>query len=276
MKIYFVQKQSEGDTEAQLQAMREAGFEFVDLEQAEIIYCASITAMKQTLIAKDLKDIPVVVYCWDYYAWAHEKQNMSGDWRLYAKLLQIADLILVPSQGQKRRLKELLGLKSTVVLSGATTFEQPISDERYILNPLREYPEENNGWVEKAAKELEIPVVTTNHGLTYDEYQYTVAKCSFIASVYREASTGGLSLIEGLWLGKPSLISNSPYQGANDYVGKYARTFQYDSFDELKVVMKKMWDKTPVVDLLKARNYINKKLTYKVMAKNIYDLLTVS
>jgi hypothetical protein len=280
MKTYFVQKTSEGDTEAQVKAMRQAGFEFVELKEADVIYCASISVMNNALEAKKLTGKPLVVYCWDYYLWAHEKCTMSGDWRRYADLLKMADLIFVPSRAQQKRLKELLDLDSVVVLSGVTTYDKKPIDDGYILDPLREYPEENYGWAQRAASELNIPIITPNHQCTLTAYRHIVSRCRFIVSVYREASTGGLTLVEGLWLGKPCLISNSPYQGAKDYVGKFARTFQYDDYEDFKRVVKEMWNGPRLPDMLKARNFISKKLTYAHMAltmkEKIHDLLRVS
>lgn len=272
MKIYFVDKFSEGDSHAQAEAMRQAGFEFVAIDEADAIYCASISVMQKAIVAKNLRDIPLVVYCWDYYLWAHGTTNMSGDWVEYARFLESADLILVPSKAQRLRPQELLGLDSVVILSGITTFEEPIIQGDYVLEAIRTYPEENATWTQRACDELGIKLFHTEHQIPPTEFKKLIAGCRFMVCPVREASTGGLTLVEGLWLGKPSLISNSPYMGGKDYVGKFCTTFQYDSYDDFKAKMKKMWEHTPVVDIAKARNFVEKHLSYKVMAKKLLKL----
>lgn len=272
MKVHFVEKFSEGDTDAQLTAMRNAGFVFVPPGEAELIYVASIAKMQDAINVKEHFDLPLAVYCWDYYLWAHGKMTMSGDWVQYAKLLAEADVIFVPSSAQQLRLKELLGLDSYVVLTGVPTYEGEVSDGRYILDPLRYYPEENSHWAEMAAKELGIPIIHSEHGFSEEEFRSLVRNCSFLTSCVREASTGGLSLIEGLWHGKPSLVSNSPYMGARDYLGQHAVYFQHDSYEDLKLHMKDLWDSRISLDIPACREFISAHLSYKQMAERLYEL----
>lgn len=272
MKIYFVQKFSEGDGPMQVEAMRRNGFEFVELINAQLIYCASIFVMKNAKEALGLKKLPLVVYCWDYYLWSHGQHNTSGDWVEYAEFLKAADLILVPSSTQQRRLKELLGLDSEIVLSGITTFEYKTTVGNYIVEPVRHYPEENDMWAQKAAEELGYYFIHSEHQYAPEDFKHLIANCRFLVSTFREASTGGLTLPEALWLGKPSLVSNSPYMGASDYLGRFKRTFQYDSYEDLKKQMKKMWDNPPAYNIPIARKFIEKNLTYDVMAQKILKL----
>lgn len=272
MKIYFVQKFSEGDGPQQVEAMRRNGFEFVPLIEAKLIYCASIFVMKNAKEALGLKKLPLVVYCWDYYLWSHEKQNMSGDWKEYAEFLASADLIIVPSSTQQRRLKELLGLDSEVVLSGVTTFEHTTRSGNYIVEPVRHYPEENDLWAEQAAKELGYYFIHSEHQYAPEDFKDLISNCRFLVSTFREASTGGLTLPEALWLGKPSLVSDSPYMGAVDYLGPYRTTFKYDSFKDLKKKMKEMWENPPQYDIPTVRKFISENLTYDIMAKKLLKL----
>jgi len=271
VNLYFVEKFSEGDTDRQLVAMRKL-FTLTDLENCEAIYCASIVKMNNAMAAKLESGKPLVVYCWDYYSWAHNGKHPGYDWLQYAQFLKQADLVLVPSSSQQLRLKELLGIDSTVVHTGIPTYDMPISDERFILDPVRYYPEENRTWAEEAAHELGIPVIHSEHQYSEPEFQKLVASCSFLTCAYREASTGGLSLMEGLYLGKASLVSNSPYMGARDYLGAYGTYFQHDDFDDLKRKMKELWDDTPKFDVDLARTYLE-FFSYDEMARKIYEAI---
>lgn len=269
MRTYFVEKFSEGDKDAQLEAMREVGFEFVPLRDAEILYCASIAKMGEAIKAKQHNNLPLAVYCWDYYSWSHGKVNMSGDWNRYADFLRMADIIFVPSNGQKLRLKELLDLESVVVHTGVPTYEMETSDGNYILDPVRYYPETNRTWAEEAAQELGIPIIHSEHGYSQEEFRKLVANCTFLTCAYKEASTGGLSLMEGLYLGKTSLVSDSPYMGARDYLGDLGHYFDFRDFKDLKREMAKMWKTRPNIDRFTARNHM-KSYSYQEMAYKLH------
>lgn len=270
--MFFVDKFSEGDADAQVEAMRKY-FKLTDLKEADVIFCGSIDKMNKAKTAKLETGRPLAVYCWDYYLWAHngKHHNTANSWSAYAQFLKFADIIFVPSSGQQRRLKELLGLDSVIVHSGFPTYDLPISDDGFILDPLRYYKDDPCwDWAEKAAKILNIPIVHSEHGYSQEEFRKLVATCSFMTSCVTEASTGGLTLMEGLWLGKPSLVSNSPYMGAKDYLGEMGYYFQYDSFEDLLVKMSEMWSNRINYREI-AQKYIKKNFTYDLMAKKMYE-----
>lgn len=271
MKMYFVEKFSEGDTDRQLVAMRKL-FTLTNLEDCDVIYCASISKMNVASAARAESSKPLVTYCWDYYLWAHEGRHHSHNWSSYAQFLKESDLVLVPSISQQLRLRELLGIEAVVIHTGIPTYELPVSDERFILDPVRYYPEENKTWAEEAAQELGIPIVHSEHQYSQEEFQKLVATCTFLTCTYREASTGGLSLMEGLCLGKPSLVSNSPYMGAKDYLGPFGTYFQYDDFEDLKRKMKAMWDNPKKFDPIETRKYME-QFSYDEMARKMYDAI---
>jgi hypothetical protein len=154
MILNFVGYSSEGDTEAQFKALLKY-FAFNDTVY-DIIFCASIDNMDKALQAKEKTNKPLVVYCWDYYKWAHEGKHPYHDWKKYAEMMCSADLVIVPSYTQQLRLKELLGIDSEVVRTGFPTYEAEVIDNGFILDPLRYYPEENRTWAEEAAAKLGI------------------------------------------------------------------------------------------------------------------------
>lgn len=275
MKLYFVEKVSEGDTDLQLAAMREH-FTFTELKDADAIYCANIIHTHKALSAKATRpEIPLIVYCWDYYKWAHDgKHPGDGNWTLYAKMLKEADMVIVPSNAQRLRLKELLGVNSVVVRSGIRKFDQEAIDGGYILDPLRTYPDETSKWAYLAAEELGIPLIHSEHSYSEEDWQKLVAGCSFMTCSVSEASTGALTLAEGLYLGKVSLVSNSPYNGAKDYLSHFGHYFQHDSYESLKDYMWYLWQRRPLT--VDAKEYVEQVLSYKSMAFGIYQAITLA
>lgn len=254
IKLHFVENFSEGDTDGQLNAMQKV-FQLTNAEDCDVIFCASVAKVSEALSLKNQYNKPLVTYCWDYYKWVHEGKHNTFEWEKYREFLKICDLILVPSDGQKLRLKELLNLDSEVCECSVNFYEHKTSDGNYVLDPVRDYPEENLGWVEKACKELNIPYIHTEHGYSEEEFRKLVSNCTFMTCGYREASTGGLSLMEGLYNGKVSLVSNSPYMGAKNYIGKWGRYFQYDDFNSLKEKIKELWLERPVINKYYIRDY---------------------
>lgn len=276
MRIYWPDFFSETNQRPVIQEIEKLGHSVTPLydETCDIFYCASIDRMKDIWRAKNQSPTtPLVVYCWDYYKWVHEgKAPVYRDWGQYRDLLYSADLILAPSKGQQLRLKELLDLSSQVIHTAVNVKKSKPTDGRFVLDPVRDYPEENLGWVEKACKELDIPYVHPEHRLSEEDFEAMVASCSFMTCAYREASTGGLTLIEGLYNGKPSLVSDSPYMGGLDYLGTYAKTFKFDSYDDLKARIWDMWSYPETLNPIYTRRYIKKYFSPKVMANRIVDL----
>lgn len=268
MKMHFVDRRSEGDVEEQIAALRHH-FKLTTPQLADFLYCGSIYSYRMTKLLKEETGLPVVAYCWDYYSWAHAgNHHDTNNWALYAEFLRDATVI-VPSEAQKRLLKELIGVDAHVVRSGVKKRPGPVIDGNFILDPVRYYPEKNRTWAEEAAAELNIPLIHSEHQFTNEEFQELVASCTFMTCAYREASTGGLTLAEGLWLGKPALVSNSPYMGAKDYLGPHGFYFQYDDFEDLKVKMDLLWLERPQVD---AKDYFNTELSFDRMAWEIHNV----
>tara|TARA_Y100000310_G_scaffold343167_1_gene449597 strand:+ start:945 stop:1802 length:858 start_codon:yes stop_codon:yes gene_type:complete len=196
--------------------------------------------------------IPMINYTWDFYKTVWEKPN-GYDWSKYLDYLHKCVELWCPSTEVVLRLKEegIDTSKCSIIKTWARFFdyEGEITDKRYILNPLRPYViDKNFGWLSRACSELQIPLVESNHKLSESQFQKVIAECSFICCEYHEASTGGLTLLEGYRLGKPAVVSDSPYMGACDYFGDKAIYFDDNSYEDFKNTIKRVWENTPRLD----------------------------
>lgn len=218
----------------------------------DILFGSSISA--QRLIAKlhnSFPDVPMYNYNWDVYEWAY-KSWPSGifpyDLNQYADLMRESKAVICPSESVVLRNKEFFGIpehKSPIVRSFFRQLEideSAVSDEGFVYMPLRQIPDINLNWFESAVKELGIPSKVSDKSLSEEDYKKVLATCTFLVCPWFEASTGGLSLLEGRRLGKGVLFSDSPYMGANDYFGEEATRFKYDDYEDFKRQLEFMWE----------------------------------
>mgnify|MGYP003634148162 CR=1 FL=1 len=218
----------------------------------DIIFGASISA--QNLIGQfhlNMPNVPMVNYNWDVYEWAfNDWPSNIFPYNLdqYSKLLQESAIVMCPSNSVVLRNKEFFQIpedKSVIVKSFARQIgidPATVRDDNFIYMPLRQIPDKNLGWFEKATTEMDIPTYISDKKLSEDDYKDKLASCTFIVCPWMEASTGGLSLIEGASAGKPVLFSNSPYMGANDYFGDKGFKFQWDSYPDFKASLGHLWN----------------------------------
>jgi len=183
---------------------------------------------------RGINPIPTVYYNWDLYPWQYDGPNPS--WQRYARDMERATAILVPSESVRKRTEQFCKRDSTVVLAACNAFEAGPFDGGWVVDVMRRYwGDPNSGAVKRACDELGIPCIETGANLPRHEFERAVAGARLLVSSYYEASTGGLTLLEGYRLGKRVLVSDSPYQGANDYfTGNRATTFRWNDFDHLK------------------------------------------
>lgn len=208
-------------------------------------------------LANAAPSIPFVTYVWDCYEWIFE-HGRGYDWQGYGDLCKASKEVWVPSSGQVKRLSQHWSIpeeKTAIIKAYANLFDYETTDKGYVCDPLRTIPDRHNGWAQKACEELGIPY---NHGgrgqgsigKTWDEYKEFIAGAKFLICPWYEASTGGMSLIEGYNLGKDVLICDSPYMGAKDYFGDRAYYFDptYESFKKELLVMYHKDSISPPID----------------------------
>ena len=225
---------------------------------------------------KIFPDIPMINYDWDIYEWVWLDPIRKVFYENFGKLLKESLEVWCPSDCTIKRLEEWFGLKNGFVIKAPVSFfDVETSDQRYVLNPLREVPDKNLGWFEKACGELDIPFLETKHKINnFDVYKKIVAECSFIVCPYYEASTGGLTLVEGYRIGKPVLISDSKYCGARDYFADRAVYFKADDFEDFKRRIKDMWDNPIQLDTNVCKQH-TEQFSVKNFAENIKNRLEV-
>jgi|7_EtaG_2_1085326.scaffolds.fasta_scaffold15951_4 glycosyltransferase involved in cell wall biosynthesis len=210
---------------------------------------------------KSFPHIPIVSLTLDFYKTAWTAPNPHGyDWGLYKHYLNKAKELWCISNEVVLRMEEegINTDKCRLMKIWARFFNYngEVKDNRYILNPIRPLKwDKNFGWLSKACQELDIPLREPQHKLSEEEFQRTIAECSFMCCELHEASTGGLTLMEGLNMGKPSVVSNSKYMGALDYLGDFGIYFDDNSYDNFKQTIKETWENTPILDLSKCKQH---------------------
>ena len=211
-----------------------------------------------------------IMYVWDCYPWT--KYFTEHEW------VSNCDEIWAPSNEVILRLNEAYKIpidKCRVVKCYAELFEDDLGIEyngKFIYHPVRKYNDDNFGMLNKICDELKIPLSRNNHTLDYNTYKKTVLTCSFLVTEYMEASTGGLTLIEGYYHGKNILVSDSIYQGAKDYFGDRAYYFKQGDYDDFKSKVKMLYEKNEGVDLEERREWC-KQYTIDAMVDRIINSL---
>lgn len=242
----------------------------------DVIICWSISVLNDGKMWRErLPHIPFIFYDWDRYHWIHEHPR-GYDWEGSAELMRKSTEVWIPSLEVGLRQKEYHNLQTPtrVIKSFARLFDSPvpIEDKRFMINHMRGQPDKLMGRFEQACTELGIPYISTEHGLSESEFQEKLATCTATVCPFYEASTGGLTALEAYNLGKPVILSDSPYQGGKDYFGDRAIYFKSDDYDDFKRVLRETYDNPPKLDLDDCRAFCDQ---YKpdIMAKEIELIL---
>lgn len=247
--------------------------------EPDVIIGASVSVQKNIRRAHQrYPKVPMINYNWDIYEWVWtHPRGRSYDWKGYGELLKASHEVWCPSDSVVKRNWDWFKIKedkSIVIKTFVRLFEYggEVKDGRYVYNPLRSIPDRNLGWLRRACQELGIPLVESGHKLSESEFQKTILNCSFMVCEYYEASTGGLTLIEGHKYGKPVLVSDSPYMGAQDYFGDRAEYFKHDDYDSFKAKVKELWENTPVLDRVECEEFV-KQYTIEAMVDKMEERL---
>ncbi len=208
----------------------------------DVVVCGSLFQANHVRKVNRVWKCPVVQYNWDLYPWVVENRKGMG-WDAYLKDLKGAAKILVPNTGTALRTKEMTGREDAVVVRAPVkVWDVPPRPDgtpeprSYVLDVMRDYPwDKGHEYPEKACKKLGVTLVRTKTGESWDRFRWLVANAACLVSAVDEASTGGLTLLEGYAHGVPVVISYSPLNGANEYFdepyGKVERGWRFDHGD---------------------------------------------
>lgn len=243
------------------------------------IISMGVGVMNETFATLDKRPAKLFCYNWDVYEWVWKNPRPGEyDYKKYGELLNRATEIWVPSHCTAMRTNEWYGNlpgwdagKIHRILSSAPYWESNnVRDDGYVYCSLREIPDPHWDWFECACKELNIPYKMTRHQQSFEEYQKVLAGCRLMVSHCYELSTGGLSLLEGYYLGKPCLLSDSVYHGGEDYLGDRAVYFE-PTYKLFKQALKWYFMKPPVVPSdhkeWVVNNYSEKAMCTRIMER---------
>jgi hypothetical protein len=248
-------------------------------ETCDFILCGSLWKLHLVLeAARHFPDTPLIHYNWDLYPFqildlpVYRSQGKKYDplWGRYLDSLRTCKEIWVPSECTVSRTKEFVGRNALVIKTSVRPWEASrVSDQGYGLDVMRKYPDPNNNLPWECGTVVGVPIIESKTSLPWDEYKQTVADARFLVSGKFEASTGGLSLLEGYWHGKPVLLSDSPRCGAIDYFGNRATYFKWDNPFLLQKALLKLHNDPPKVDIGEARAWITEKYSERAMAQRM-------
>lgn len=209
----------------------------------DAICCMSISRMSIAEYACKLHPrAKLFVYNWDVYetVWT---QPTGYDYRAFGELCKQAAEVWVPSQCTADRTQEYYGVDAHVVLAYVDPLPvKSVRDKNYVLCALRQIPDRDWGLFEQACRAEGIRYHMTEHKLDWTAYIREVVNCTFVVSHCHELSTGGLTLLEAYALGKPVLLSDSPWHGGSDYFGDRASYFRAGDIASLRSALRRMWD----------------------------------
>lgn len=246
----------------------------------DAVICMSVSVMEQAWNALRMyPNVPLFVYHWDLYKSIVEHPRPGEyDYLRWGSLLDKANEVWVPSDCTGRRANEWWNTTNWhTIRSAVQTWEAPdTEDYGFALCCLREIPDPHFGLFEQACDDLEMPCRMTRHAMGREEYEHTVAHCSFIVAPLYELSTGGLSLLEAYYLGKPALISDSEWNGAVDYLGDRAAYFESGNLEDLKISLQLMWAARhePVAD--DHKEYVTETFSDARMVEQMIDRIEAS
>jgi len=227
-------------------------------------------------ISERYPNIKSIMYVWDLYPWTKYARGFES--------VNNYTEIWTPSNEVILRLKEIYNVdtnKCRVIRAYINFFEDidnKLDNKGYAYHFARPYIDPNLGFCERASEITNIPLVKSTHDFSPEKYKTTILQCSFLVTDYMEASTGGLTLLEGYYHGKDILISDSIYQGAKDYFGERAFYFKDGDIDDYIKNFKMLQEKSynyllSEYELKERKTYCNTNFSTDSISDNILSRL---
>lgn len=252
--------------------------------EPDAILNMSITLMDLTFAAVSLyPQAKLFCYNWDTYEWVWTNPRKAEyDYKRYGDLLRFAEEVWTPSHCTTKRTHQFYGEKIKVHRILAVTEwwdvvpgKGIIKDRGYVLCCLREIPDKHWGMLSRCCQQLSIPMIMTNHRLSIDVYRRAVNECRFICAPLHELSTGGISLTEAHYHGKPVLLSDSEWNGGRDYMGNRATYFRDGDEEDLKTKLTNMYYMPERWSLEESRSWVKTMFSPERFGDDVADRLEV-
>lgn len=285
MKIWFPEFFTEahrkpGEGEVLVEELRKFGIDCqLELtEDCSFIFCGTIWRMNKVKEErKRFPNIPTIHYNWDLYPFQlvelpDYKRADPDLWDPYLDELKVCRDIWVPSVCTVNRTSEFVGRPSIVIKTSVRPWESNyVAEKDYAVDVMRRYPDPNCFAAKFNCDAVKVPIIQSKNELPWEKFKKVIAGCRFMISAYYEASTGGLTLLEGLWHGKPCLLSQSPRNGSVDYLGHgpWARYFRWDDPIQMRSQILGMYENPPRFSVDEARAYIVKNFSETAMAQRM-------
>ena len=251
-----------------------------DISDCDLIFCGTFPTYHEVRKRRPrFPTIPAIFYCWDLYPFQFRGTTSEGKptlqscwWLEYVEEMRKACLVLVPSQCTVNRVHEIGGknINCKVVPSIVYPWDGEAFDGDYVMGVMREYQDEPNLYlIKESCLKLGIPFSDHKHRLSWEDYQKSILGARVLISPYFEASTGGLSLLEGLWNGKHSLVARSPRNGVCDYLQDKATYFDYDNRQEFEEKLVELYNHPITHDVAECGQWIKSRYSTEVVVEQL-------
>lgn len=241
------------------------------------------------------RHLPSVWYCWDLYPWKVEGtgdktsdnyERVSRAWlHEWMRDADRAAAIVVPSRCTADRVCRYLaeGIPVHTVKAPVHLWERPpgrpspreiygqlLRPGRYAVDVMRKYEDPFADACRQACDRAGVPCLEMNHGLGWDDFRWAVANAGLLVSAVSEASTGGLTLLEGYAHGVPVLMSDSRWHGGRDYFGDQAGVgyFRWDDPADLAAAITRGMT-SPRPDPAEARRWVAEEYSERRFARQL-------
>lgn len=245
-----------------------------------LCFCGSI--FKAEDVRRYAGKLPVVHYNWDLYPAVINSSRPK--WYTYLENLKSCKMILVPGVGTALRTTEYIGRASEIVYAPVKIWDVPQlsllgdtpetvhSPKTYYLDVMRDYPwDPNHRLAESICRRLKINLVRTKTTRPWDEFRYLVANAKALLSCCVEASTGGLTLLEGYAHGVPVIAYDGPLNATKEYFGDRATYF---SDIDSKSLIRALSRTSPLVDPVECRKWVEDHYSDRVFAQRLKECFT--
>jgi len=246
-------------------------------DDCSFIFCGTIWKLWEVKEGQQqYPHIPVIHYNWDLYPFQivenENYQRANPDlWIPYLTELANCRDIWVPSQCVVDRTKEFTKRSDSVIIKTSVRpwdYPQPVSGD-YVVDVMRRYPDPNLELSKEGCTALGIPLIRTRNEVPWEDFKTNIAEARLLISAHYEASTGGLTLLEGYWHGKPVMLPNSPRHGGVDYFGNRATYFQWDNPLLFRNALLSMYNDPPKINIDEARSWIQAEYSEYAMASRM-------